>query len=140
VDLGPPPGPNDGSDGAPAAAFVYHQSQMDQRTIVIEIKPEEGTLDDLEAHRETEMRSGQDTIYIEKRLKTTLANGMPAFFLRVGSGAEAGHFMRRYEYFVFDGKRSISVTYSGRQGDFSDADAQAALSTLYVVAYPRPHP
>jgi hypothetical protein len=132
-------GPNDSQDDAPVAAFVYHRGQPDQRTITIKIAPYEGSLESFASHHETEVRSGADSTYIEKRAQITLANGMPAYYLRIGSGSDAGHFARRYEYLVYDGKRSIVVTYTGRQGDFGDDDAKAALSTLYVVAYPRPH-
>jgi len=142
VDQGPAyGGPSDAQADAPAAVFVYHQSQNDQRTIIIEIQPFDGTLDGFEGHHESELHSNnQDATFVDKRSKTTLANGMPAYFLRISSGSDAGHFMRRYEYLVYDGKRTIVVTYAGRQGDFDDKDAQAAMSSLYVVAYPRAHP
>ncbi len=38
---------------------------------------------------------------------------------------------------MIDTKRGITVAYVGRQGDFDEKDAKAALASLYVVVYPR---
>lgn len=127
----------DSQQDPPAAVFVFHPGERDQRTIVITIAPFDGSLDALDTRHESDLRAGGDATFIEKRTKTTLANGMPAYWLRISSGADAGRFMRRYEYVVYDSVRSIVVTFSGRQGDVTDADAQAALGSLYVVAFPR---
>ncbi len=135
-----PAGANNDEKRPPAAIYVWHRGQIDQRTIVVNIQPFEGTLDGFESQHESDLRSASDGTFIDKKTKTTLANGMPAFFLKVSSGSELGTFTRRYEYLVYDGTRSIDVAYGGRQGDFDEKDAVAALASLYVVMYPAKRP
>jgi hypothetical protein len=129
----------DSGQDPPAAVFMYHQGRVDQRSITITIVPFDDTLDAFEVQHLSELHSGSDAAFVDQHVKTTLSNGMPAYQLRVNSGSDAGQFIRRFEYLVFDGQRGITVTYSGRQGDFDDKEALAALSTLYVVAYPKRH-
>lgn len=131
--------PADGAEpqqGVPAAVFVWHRGAVDQRTIVLQIEPFQGTLDGFERQRESELRQGGDGTFVDKKTLTKLANGMPAYVLKISSGNEAGKFVRRYDYLATDGKRSIDVQFVGRQGDFGDADVESALASLYVVLYP----
>ncbi|GAC1306391.1 MAG: hypothetical protein NVSMB21_09090 [Vulcanimicrobiaceae bacterium] len=131
--------PDAGSSNAPpAAVFVRDAGRAEQRTIVIDIQPYDGTLDGFERSRETELHSQTDGTFVDRHTKTTLSNGMPAYFLQVSqpSGA-AGHQRRRYDYLVYDLARSIDVAYIGRYGDFDEADVKAALASLSVVVYPR---
>lgn len=62
---------------------------------------------------------------------------MPIYVVRASQGSEVGHFIRRYDYLIFDGERGIDVAFIGRPNDFDEKDVQAALASLYVVAYPR---
>jgi len=130
----------DTPEDPPAAVFIYHQGRVDQRSIIIKIEPFDGTLDSFETQHLGELHSGSDATFVDQHVKTTLSNGMPAYLLRVNSGSDAGQFTRLFEYLVCDGQRGITVTYRGRQGDFDDKEALAALSTLYVVAYPKARP
>ncbi len=142
ISLGPAPaaGSQSGDDDAPpAAVYAYHRGQSDQRTILIEIKDFDGTLDDFERQHESDVRKGSDGTFVDKPIRMALANGMPVDLLKVTSGTDAGHFSQRYEYLMIDGTRSIDVSYSGRQGDFDRQAAIDAFSSLYVVAYPRHH-
>jgi hypothetical protein len=124
----------------PAAVYVYHRGQPDQRTIVIDIQSFDGDLATFESAHESDMRKGTDGAFVDKPVKTSLANGMPVLLLKMTSGNDPGHFSQRYEYLMIDGTRSIAVSYYGRQGDFEKKDALDAFSSLYVVAYPRHHP
>jgi hypothetical protein len=74
---------------------------------------------------------------VDKREQTKLANGMPAYWLKVSQGSKAGQFQRRYELVVYDGTRAIIVAFVGRSGDFDEKEARDALASLYVVLYPR---
>ncbi len=125
----------------PAAVYVYHSGQPDQRLITVDIQDGAGSLDGFERSHESDLRqqAGDNGSHVDKRTQVTLANGMPAYLLRVtlGDGLQA---VRRYEYLVFDGHRDIDVAYSGHQGLFEEKDAVAALSSLYVVAYPEGRP
>jgi len=141
VDLPAPADPtgSDDSDGpTPVAAFTYHRGRTDQRVITILVARFDGLVDQFDTAHAAEERKGGDTFIVENK-KTTLANGMPAYYLKVSAGATAGQFTERYEYLVCDGTRSIIVQYSGAAG--LDANvAKAALSTLYVVVYPKHRP
>jgi hypothetical protein len=63
---------------------------------------------------------------------------MPVYFVASSSTSQSGLFQYRFEYVVIDGQRGITVSYSGGAGT-SENDALAALSSLYVVAYPPKH-
>ncbi|MBD5654868.1 MAG: hypothetical protein IAI50_06770 [Candidatus Eremiobacteraeota bacterium] len=134
------PDADEATDGGPTAVFVYHQGHFDQRLIAIDIQPYDGTLDSFISHHESELHSHQDAALVDQKAKITLSNGMPAYDLRISSGTDALSFKRRYECLIYDGKRSIVVSYSGRQGDFGDDDVKAAFAPLYVVAFPRARP
>ena len=131
--------PDGGNDKRPPAAlFVLHPGKIDQRSIVIDIQPFEGTLDGFESSRESELRSSDSGTFVDHKIKTALGNGMPAFFITVSQpGGDVGHQLKRYDYLVYDLSRSIDVGYIGRYGDFSEADAKAALADLSVVVFPR---
>jgi hypothetical protein len=86
------------------------------------------------------MREESDSTLISGKHKTTLANGMPAWFLKATQGDDPFKSSQVYEYVVFDGSRRIVVAYSGHQYGFSEDDAKKALSTLYVVVYPKHRP
>ncbi len=130
------PSPDD-DNRPPVAVYAYHRGQSDQRTIVINIKNFDGSLETFDSAHESEVRKSADSAFLDKPIKTSLANGMPVYLLKISEGKDPGHFMERYEYLMIDGTRSISVSYSGRQGDFSKQDAIDAFKSLYVVAYPR---
>lgn len=128
---------NDGKR-PPAAIYVFNAGRSEQRTIVIDIQPFEGTLDGFERARETELHSGTDGTFVDRKTKIALANGMPAYLVQVSQpGGQVGHQLRRYDYLIYDLQRSIDVAYIGRYGDFDERDVAAAFASLSVVVYPR---
>ncbi len=130
-----PTGSEDSDQPTPVAAFAYHRGRSDQRVITILVQRFDGPVDQFDTSHVTDERKGDDTFVVENK-KTTLANGMPAYYLRVNSGSTAGQFTEHFEYLVCDGTRSIIVEYGGTAGMDENA-AKAALSTLYVVVYPK---
>ena len=130
------PSPDD-ENRAPVAVYAYHRGESDQRTIVINIQNFDGSLENFDSAHESEIRKSADGAFLDKPIKTSLANGMPVYLLKISAGKDPGHFIERYEYLMIDGSRSIAVSYSGRQGDFDKQDAIDAFKSLYVVAYPR---
>jgi hypothetical protein len=123
---------------APAAVFVFHPGRREQRTIVLDIQSGSDSLAAFEHGHESDLHQQGDNggAHVDKRTQVTLSNGMPAYLLKVttGDGLDSE---RRYEYLVFDGERDIDASYSGHQGEFDEKEALDALSSLYVVAYPR---
>jgi hypothetical protein len=121
----------------PVAFFVKDREEASRRTIVIEIGPYAGTLDDLAEVRASELRAKYDGSFIDRKARVLLSNGMPASWLRVSFGSQAGHMYERYEYIVFDGRRRIVAAYTARRGEGDESGARAALAALSVVLYPR---
>jgi len=134
VPLGSP----DNSSGNPVmiALFVKNRGAANQRMIQIVVEDTDNDLGSFETAHESELRKEVDSTFVDKKIKTTLSNGMPAIWLKISQGDQIGQFTRRYEYVVIDLKRGITASYVGRQGDFDDKEAQAALAGLVVVAYP----
>jgi hypothetical protein len=128
-------GGGDSNDATPVAAFIYHHGKSDQVAIVIKTAPFDGRVDDYDASHTRELRKDGET-FIEKNEKITLANGMPAYFVKANSGSQAGHYVETLEYLVCDGTRSIDVSYVGGEGTFDETKARNAFASLYVVAYP----
>jgi hypothetical protein len=137
VQPGDPTGSDDSDSPVPIALFVYHKGKGDQRVISITVSRFDGPVDEYDTSHVSELRKGGDEAFVVKNEKTALANGMPAYYLKITSGASAGQFVERIEYIVCDGTRSIDVAYSGQQGTFDDDTAKAALKSLYVVVYPK---
>jgi uncharacterized protein GlcG (DUF336 family) len=137
--------PDDGSDqnkdsDVPVAVFTWHQGKGDQRTITITIAPFDGGLDQFEKGHESDLHSQSDSAFVQKKTKTALANGMPAYFLTTSLGSSSSAtFTQRDEYLVIDTQRSIDVAYSGVAGQFDEQVAKEALASLYVVVYPEKH-
>jgi hypothetical protein len=131
-----PLGSDDSDSPTPIALFVYHKDRNDRQTITIAVSRFDGDVAAFDTQHVSDERK-EDGVFISTNTKTTLANGMPAYFTKVTSGSTAGQFSQRYEMLVCDGTRSIIVAYGGPQGSFGDAAAKAAFASLYVVVYPR---
>ena len=125
-----------GAENVPVAVFTYHQGQTDARSITITIVNSTDSLDVFERSHEQSLRSGNDSVFITKRKPMQLANGMPVYFLQSSLTSQSGGFYSRFEYIVIDGQRGITVSYTGNTSDTDEKTALAAMSTLYVVAYP----
>jgi hypothetical protein len=131
-----PTGSDDSDDPSPLAVFVYHKGKTDQRIISITVNRFEGPVSDFDqSHISDQRKSGE--AFVAKNEKATLNNGMPAYYVKINSGAAAGQYVQRIEYLVCDGTRSIDVAYVGGEGTFDESVAKAALANLYVVVYPK---
>jgi hypothetical protein len=131
-----PPVPDDEAQHT-VAFFVKDRGESTQRTIGIDIGPFSGTLDDLVSVQESELRKQYEGAFIDRKARVLLANGMPAWWLRVSYGTDLGRMYERYEYIVFDGRRGIVASHTAHRGEAQEKEARAALGTLSVVLYPR---
>ena len=122
------------------AAYGFSNGKNDSRIISITAEPFDGSLDGAESSHETDMRNSSDTTLVDHKTKMVLANGMPAWFLKISQGSDPFTAIRLYQYVVFDGTREVVASYSGRQFNFSEDDAKKALASLYVVVYPGKRP
>ena len=116
--------------------FVKNVGKANQR--IIQIVVEDFDLGLVPFETDSRERAAAESRQHVRRQEdeSQLPNGMPAFWIRVSQGAQIGQFTRRYEYVIVDLRRGITVSYIGRQGDFDEKEAQAALADLAVVAYP----
>jgi len=125
-----------GADNVPVALYTYHQGQSDARSITITIVDSTDSLDFFETSHEQALRKQSDSEFIYKRKPMQLSNGMPVYFLQSQWTSQNGGFYSRFEYIVIDGQRGITVSYVGSTNVTDEKGALAAMSSLYVVAYP----
>jgi hypothetical protein len=137
IDLRDAPPAADEDAPKTVALYVKDRNEASRKTIVIEIGPFRGSLDDLASVHESDLRKKFDGVFIDRKARVVLANGMPAWWLRASYGSQLGHVYERYEYVVFDGRRSIVAAFTARLGEGGEKDAHAALDALSVVLYPR---
>ena len=119
------------------AAFVRHPKQADVTIISLRMDNYNDDLDSYEQQAEGAVRNqGSDNSVFVKKQLTTLPNGMPAYFLSVTVGADAGQ-QELYEYIWVDGVRGITLSVTGRFGVIDDRSAKKVLGDVSGVAYPR---
>lgn len=109
-------------------------------TIAIAIEPFPGLdLDAYETQAANTAREGGQGVLVDKKVRTSTANRMPAYWLSIVMGSGFTQ-VRRYEYIWTDGVRGCTVAISGPIGAISEDQAKAALSNIYATAYPGYHP
>ncbi len=123
------------------AAYTLTIDRNEGRFISIVASPFDGAVDAAESQQESDLRNGSDSTLVDHKTKITLANGMPAWFIHVSqSNDDPFKSTETYEYIVSDGSRMIVTAYAGRAASLSEDDAKKALSSLYVVLYPKHRP
>lgn len=70
-----------------------------------------------------------------RRRNATLANGMPAYWVKVSSGGGFDQ-MRSYGYIWYDGVRGVVLSEEARAGKISERQAKRDLAGASAVAYP----
>lgn len=129
--------PADLTEQIAVAVWRIQMDKEESRTIVVSVEPYDGfDLPGFEQVTENNLRGSTDGLLVDSKVRTTTANGMPAYFMAVttGSGFDA---MRRYQYIWTDGVRGVTVAIAGRLSEISAADAKAALGNISAVAYPK---
>ena len=121
----------------PLAIFTREAGKAEQKTLIIAAEPYEGTLDGFESSTENELRSGSEGTIVDKKIRLIMPNGMPAYWMKVSRGTQAGKLYQTFQYAIFDGMRGIIASVSGRLGDIREEQAREWLSGLRVVLYPR---
>jgi hypothetical protein len=132
--------PSDPQGPRAVAAYVFKKNKQDQRYMILLVEPYSGTLDGFEKSHEGELRNGADGTFIDRHESLRLSNGMPAIWLRVTARSGTFQSTRLNEFLVYDLTRGIILRYQGRAGDFRDDEARAAMTSLYVVVYPKNRP
>lgn len=136
-------GDTSGNDDAPAAVWVLTANKNQPRSITITISNYQGSLDEFATSHQTSLRTSvgdNGVVLTDHKDQTKLANGMPVVYFVWTLSTDKDAPLKNYEDLFIDGQRSIAVKFTGYAGDVTDADAAAALSSLYAVAYPRRRP
>lgn len=120
---------------ATVAVFVKNPGKEDVRVIAVAMQNYEGSLDGFEVNSENSAREQVDGVFITHKERTTLSNGMPAYWVELsfGSGFQS---QKRYQYEWVDGVRGVTVSISGRLGEVDQKTARAALKDLSATLYP----
>lgn len=126
--------PTDLSEPTTVAGYIKDPGKEYQQSLTIQLQDYSGTLMGFETFNENQIRSKVD-VFVDKKDLTTLSNGMPCYFLKMsfGSGFSA---KQVYQYVIFDGKRGITASVTGRLGELSEENAKAYLKDISVVLYP----
>lgn len=120
---------------ATVAVFVKNPGKEDVRVIAVSMQNYDGSLDGFEVNSENTAREQQDGVFITHKEHTTLANGMPAYWVEMSSGS-GFQSQKRYQYEWVDGVRGVTVSISGRLGEVDQKTARAALKDLSATLYP----
>lgn len=119
------------------AGYTRDRGHENQRTIVLAMRAFSGrTTADWESALENDLRAQIDGLFISKKTFVRLRNGMPAYFIKLAYG-EGFSSMQQFGYAVYDGRRGIWISESGRLGEISEDESKDALQGLAVVLYPR---
>jgi len=130
------PSGHDSAKLSTVAAFAKYPGKPEQRIITIAMEPYDGTIDGFESNSENELRGEIDGLFVDRKTRTALSNGMPVWWQKLSYGEGLGSTYRRYSYVAFDGQRGISVSITGRLGELSEEEAKSALGDLSIVVYP----
>jgi len=124
-----------GDDLQPVAIWVVNPGKEDAKEIQIMMEAFSGAPDQWEGQFESQMHGSQDGVLFKRRTPMSLTNGMPATFVEItyGSGFDA---KKEFAVVFADGTRGIAITETGRIGELSAEQAQAALKIAKAVRYP----
>jgi len=137
IQIGVPPhSPTDFTESAVVAGFVKNPGKQSQHTISISMEDFPQDLDGFEMVSENELRNQADGVFVKKKIRTTLSNGMPAYWLEisVGSGFDE---VKRYQYVWVDGVRGVTLAIWGQYGELDEATAKRDLANASAVLFPK---
>ena len=118
------------------AGYVRNAGKEDSRTIVIAMRPFAGrSTTEWESALENDLRAQIDGLFVSRKTAVRLSNGMPAYFIKLAYGSGFSS-MQQFGYAVFDGRRGIWISESGRLSEISEDEAKDALKDLAIVVYP----
>lgn len=106
------------------------------RKLGIQMAAFTGDLDSWEAFFKQQIRSQVDDAVFKDRVRTTLKNGMPAYFeeLTLGSGFDTA---KGFMYLWIDGARGVAILANAKLGDLDAKTAKLMMSDASAVRYPR---
>lgn len=131
----PPHSPTEFDRQTVVAGWVRKPGTEDQQTITLSMENFQGNLDGWHMVNDNELRQQSDSVFIKNNQRTTLSNGMPAYWeeISIGSGFDE---IKRYEYVWTDGVRGIVLAIMAHYGKLDEATARRDLANASGVLYP----
>lgn len=123
-----------GQDPVVVAGWVIKNDPTRPKKIVIMQEAYKGSLDGFDQVFEQQMRS-QYTAFFKDKERTTLKNGMPAYFM-TGTWGTGFDDTKAYIMIWADGARGVALIVSSQVGQIDMPTAKAILSDCTAVAYP----
>ncbi len=126
----------DASHMTPVAIWGFDVGKSKARIISISYERfSNGSLRGFYATYINEMRSSSGSGTFIRRKNAVLANGMPAYWLKISTG-DGFNQMRSYAYVWYDGVRGVVLSEEARAGNISERQAKRDLAGASAVAYP----
>ncbi|MDQ2866639.1 MAG: hypothetical protein M3R51_10475 [Candidatus Eremiobacteraeota bacterium] len=105
------------------------------QTITLSEQLFDGNTQGYETRFESDLRSRIDGALVKSSERTTLLNGMPAYFVDISYGS--GFTLRKeFAYIWADGVRGVALEMTARTGELDAKAAKAALLRASAVRYP----
>ena len=105
------------------------------QAIVISQQAFTGDTSSFESRYENDIRQQFANILVKTKERTSLLNGMPAYFLDMSYG-EGFDTRKQYTLLWSDGSRGVSISVTGRIGEIDGASAKKLISNVSAVRYP----
>lgn len=120
----------------PAAMWRTAPRTGNDWVITLQLEDFRGPTDQWESSFESEMREQVDGIFVRSKDRTTLRNGMPAYFMDMSFG-EGFLSSKEYALVWSDGIRGVAITVVGRLGEIDARAVKKALTDVSATLYPR---
>lgn len=116
------------------AGWVLKSKDVPQ-TITLSLQLFDGDTDGYDTRFQSDLRSRVDGALVKSNVRTSLLNGMPAYFVDVsyGSGFDA---KKEFALIWADGSRGAALELIGRVGEIDAKTAMKLLSNVRAVRYP----
>ena len=105
------------------------------QAIVISQQIFQGDTSSFESRYENDIRQQFSNILVKGKERTSLLNGMPAYFLDMSYG-EGFDTRKEFALLWSDGSRGVSISVTGRIGEIDGPTAKKLISNVSAVRYP----
>lgn len=126
-------------DAAVVAGWVKNPGKQEQHTITITMQDFDANLEGFEMITENDLRTQIDGVFFKKKERTTLSNGMPAFWQEISVGSGFAE-VKRFQYVWVDGVRGVTLAIWAQFGELDETTAKRDLANASGVAFPKNRP
>ncbi|MDE2483442.1 MAG: hypothetical protein KGN02_14795 [bacterium] len=127
--------PDDLGSNPEAVAGWVNSSTGRVESLVLQLQSFSGSLDDFETTYEQEMRQEFSGTFIKNKERTSLANGMPAYYMEMTTG-EGFTTTKAFIVIWIDGVRGVALVVNGPLDNISANVAKAIMRKAKATQYP----